>query len=137
MGPLLSPAPDAEPLLLETDVAVDYLRGQADAVAYVNGLTGAVMLSAMTVAELYAGVRDGDERTALAAFVSAFQIIAVDSGVAAQSGLYRRDYGKSHGTGLADALIAATAQAAGATLATLNTRHFPMLPKVIVPYRKP
>jgi predicted nucleic acid-binding protein len=37
---------------------------------------------------------------------------------------------------LADALIAATAEADGARLATLNIKHFPMLPDVLVPYTK-
>ncbi len=35
-----------------------------------------------------------------------------------------------------DALIAASAEAAGATLLTLNRRHFPMLAEVLVPYAK-
>lgn len=48
-----------------------------------------------------------------------------------------RQYGPSHGTGLADALIASTVAAVGATLATLNRRHFPMLNDVLVPYVKP
>jgi predicted nucleic acid-binding protein len=34
-------------------------------------------------------------------------------------------------------LIAATALAHGATLVTLNAKHFPMLPSVLVPYQKP
>jgi predicted nucleic acid-binding protein len=51
--------------------------------------------------------------------------------------LFRRDYGKSHGVGLADALIAASAEMRGAVLVTLNRKHFPMLPTVIVPYQKP
>jgi len=55
---------------------------------------------------------------------------------AMQAGLLRRQFGHSHGTGLADALIAASVQAAGATLATLNRRHFPMLANVLVPYAK-
>ena len=50
-------------------------------------------------------------------------------------GLYRRDYGQSHGTGLADALIAATAEENGATLVTFNQRHFPMV-EIRVPYER-
>jgi len=49
-------------------------------------------------------------------------------------GLYRRDYRKSHETGLADALIAATARLHSLTLVTLNKKHFPMLTSIIVPY---
>ena len=35
-----------------------------------------------------------------------------------------------------DALIAASAEMSGCTLATLNEKHFPMLETVLVPYRK-
>lgn len=40
---------------------------------------------------------------------------------------FLRDYGKSHGVGLADAIVAATAQIENAELKTLNTKHYPML----------
>jgi predicted nucleic acid-binding protein len=49
-------------------------------------------------------------------------------------GSVKRDYGPSHGTGLADALIAATARDTESALVTLNERHFPMLSDVLVPY---
>lgn len=126
----------AECLLVDTDVVIDYLRDQADAVAYLESLAEPSLLSAVTVAELYAGVREGEERAALNAFLTAFEIIPVDSAIATQGGLYRRDYGKSHNVGLADALIAASAEARQATVVTLNKKHFPMLTTVIVPYRK-
>ncbi|WP_228021494.1 PIN domain-containing protein [Vasconcelosia minhoensis] len=57
--------PMSEPLLLDTDVIIDYLRGQTDAVAYLEGLTNPLLISAVTVAELYVGVREGEEREAL------------------------------------------------------------------------
>lgn len=126
----------SERLLLDTDVLIDYLRGQAEAVAYLERLTTALLISALTVAELYAGVRDGEERTRLDAFISAFEIVPIDAEIAVRGGLYRRDYGKSHGVGLADALIAATAMGKQVTLVTLNKKHFPMLSDVLVPYQK-
>jgi len=124
-------------LLIDTDVIIDYLRGQADAVAYLEALPDTQLLSAITVAELYAGVREGVERTTLDNFITAFEIVPVEDAIAIKGGLFRRDYGKSHGVGLADALIAASAEIRGATLVTLNRKHFPMLPTVIVPYQKP
>ncbi|MFM7640952.1 MAG: hypothetical protein ACKO45_05315 [Cyanobium sp.] len=42
----------------------------------------------------------------------------------------------SHGTALADALIAASAEAAGAILVSLDRRHSPMLAEVLVPFVK-
>lgn len=124
-------------LLLDSDVLIDYLRGQADAVAYLEARTEPLLISAISVAELFAGVRDGRERTALETFLSAFEIVALDAEVAVLGGLYRRDYGKSHNTGLADALIAATAFQHQARLVTLNRKHFPMIPDLLVPYSKP
>ena len=126
----------AERLLIDTDVLIDYLRGQAEAVSYLESLTEPLLISVVTVAELYAGVREGAERTALDEFIRAFEIVAVDKEIAIKGGLYRRDYGKSHNTGLADALIAATAENRQAELVRLNKKHFPMLASVVVPYQK-
>ncbi|HKQ04128.1 MAG TPA: type II toxin-antitoxin system VapC family toxin [Blastocatellia bacterium] len=123
-------------LLIDTDVLIDYLRDQTEAVSYLESITEQVFISAVTVAELYAGVREGEERTALDDFVKAFEIVLIDEAIAIQSGLYRRDYRKSHNVGLADAIIAASAESKNAVLVTLNKKHFPMLANVTVPYRK-
>jgi predicted nucleic acid-binding protein len=125
------------PLLIDTDVLIDYLRDRPEAVSYLESLAETLLISVVTIAELYAGVRDGAERNALDSFIQAFEIVAVDEAIAVTGGLYRRDYSKSHNTGLADALIAATAEIRNAELVTLNKKHFPMLSNVIVPYQKP
>lgn len=126
----------AERLLVDTDVLIDYLRDTPEAVVYLENLSERLCISVLTIAELYSGVRDGAERARLGAFLGAFEIVPVDEAIAQVGGLYRRDYCKGHGTSLADALIAATAQVQRATLVTLNKKHFPMLAQVIVPYRK-
>ncbi len=123
-------------LVVDTDVLIDYLRDQPQAVAFLEGAEQPLATSVITVAELYAGVRDGEERQRLDVFVAAFDVLNLDRQSAHCAGLWRRQYGPSHGTGLADALIAACAEVAGATLVTLNRRHFPMLAEVLVPYAK-
>ena len=123
-------------LVVDTDVLIDYLRDQPQAVAFLEGTEQPLATSVITIAELYAGVRDGQERQRLDAFVAAFDVLDLELQSAQCAGLWRRQYGPSHGTGLADALIAACAEAAGATLVTLNRRHFPMLAEVLVPYAK-
>ena len=122
--------------LVDTDVLIDYLRGQAEAVAFLQSATATLRVAAPTVAELYVGVREGREREVLDRFVDAFEAVPVSAEIARQAGLWRRDYGRSHGTGLMDALIAACAQATESRLVTLNEKHFPMLSNVLVPYRK-
>jgi predicted nucleic acid-binding protein len=80
-------------------------------------------------------VKDGHERNALAAvFDGAFDVAPLDHEIAQRGGLMRRDFGRRYGTGLADALIAATAERLQATLATRNRKHLPMLERVHSPY---
>ena len=49
------------------------------------------------------------------------------------AGGYCLQYRRSHGVGIPDALIAATAHVHGARLVTRNLQHFPMLDDVLVP----
>ena len=123
-------------LLIDTDVLIDYLRDYPDAVSYVEAQRERLLISVVTVAELYAGVREGEERSRLERFLRAFAIIPLDQRLAVQGGLYRRDYSRSHNVRLADALIAATATQRQVPLVTLNQKHFPMLQDVLVPYHK-
>jgi predicted nucleic acid-binding protein len=85
---------------------------------------------------LYAGVKGDAEQTALENFVSLFRVVPVSAEIAKAGGLYRRDYSKSHGVGLADAILAATAEAENAKLKTLNTKHYPMLKGIRPAYKK-
>ncbi|MBC8083188.1 MAG: type II toxin-antitoxin system VapC family toxin [Hymenobacter sp.] len=123
--------------LLDTDVLIDFLRGRAEAAAFLDSLIEPPFISVITVAELYAGVREGAERAALQQLISAANVLPLDEAVATAGGLWRRQYGRSHNVGLNDALIAATAENCQATLATLNVKHFPMLATVLSPYQKP
>lgn len=127
----------ADQLLIDTDVLIDYLRGTTQAVSYLEGTEDRLAISVISVAELFSGVRKGPERQQLENFLTAFDIVPLDPRIAVKAGLFRRDFGKSHGVGLADAMIAATAMTLGASLVTLNVKHFPMLKEVVVPYQKP
>ncbi len=123
-------------VLLDTDVLVDYLRGYPAAVAYVKSQADQIILSSMVAAELYAGVRDDEELARLDEFLSVFPVMPVTVELARIAGLYKRKYYPSHGTGLADAVIAATAEAERAELKTLNTKHYPMFKGLKLPYVK-
>ena len=123
-------------ILLDTDVLVDFFRGHSKAEAFVNAHSDQIILSSIVVAELYAGVKGDAEQVALEDFVSLFRVVPVDAEVAKTGGLHKRDYGKSHGVGLADAILAATAAAENAELKTLNTKHYPMLKGLRPAYKK-
>jgi predicted nucleic acid-binding protein len=123
-------------LLLDTDIVVDFLRGQPSAVAYVKAEADRISFSSIVVAELYAGVRN-DELQRLDELLSLFPVIPVTADVARAAGLHKRDYFKSHVVGLADAIIAATAETLDVELKTFNVKHYPMLSGLQPPYSKP
>ena len=128
-----------KPILLDTDVLIDFLRGQAEAISLLAAGSERLMVSSIGVAELYAGVRggaDGHEQSALKSLLSLFRVVPVSAGIARLGGLYKRDYGRSHGVGLADGIIAATAAVEDAELMTLNVRHYPMFGGIEPAYRK-
>jgi len=123
-------------ILLDTDVLVDFFRGHSKAVAFVKAQSDWIILSSIVVAELYAGVKGDAEQAALENFASLFRVVPVSVEIAKAGGLYKRDYGKSHGVGLADSILAATAESENAELKTLNTKHYPMLKGLKPAYKK-
>ena len=113
--------------LVDTDVWIDLLRGHPLAVACVRELKGRVFISSVSVAELYVGVREGSERAALDDLISTLDVVDLTPTIAMRGGLIRRDFGRTHGVGLNDALIAASVIEHSLYLLTLNVKHYPGL----------
>ena len=118
--------------LVDTNILIDHLRGVSKATTFLRQArtSGTLWLSAITVAEVYAG--QGTRQSKLAAKVSRllnlFRIAYVDGSVGRLGGEIARDCG----TALPDALIAATAVRKGLVLATRNTSHFANIPNLNV-----
>ncbi|MEO5713321.1 MAG: type II toxin-antitoxin system VapC family toxin [Luteolibacter sp.] len=123
-------------MLIDTDVLIDFLRGQPQAIDFLERHADYLTISAVTVAELYQGVRDGAEKSKLSRTISAMTVLPLTEEIAEKAGLYRRDFRTTTGCGLADCMIAATASHHDLQLVSLNARHFTMLPDVLVPYQK-
>lgn len=121
-------------LLLDSNIFVDYLRGRTEALEFFDNIEETPAISALTVAELYAGAREGKERELLDQIVPAIDVVAVTAEIAMLGGLFRRQYMKSHRLNIADAVIAATAERERLKLVTLNRKHFPMFGDLITPY---
>ncbi len=120
-------------LVVDTDVLIDFLKGKIQARNYLSQCRRSgdlLCYSVITKAELYAGLRPGEE-SALMLLLNSMQELIVDGHIAAQGGKYRQQFMKSHQLQLPDALIAATVKTHHATLITLNTKHFPMTDIVV------
>jgi predicted nucleic acid-binding protein len=115
-------------VLIDTPVIIDFLRGRSAAMDWLGRATdsGSILLySAITAAEVAAGLRPGEERL-VRAFLASLKSVPISEDVAWTGGDYLRRYTRSHGLEVPDAIIAASAKKEGAVLATLNVNHFPM-----------
>ena len=84
-----------------------------------------LMCSPVTVAELWHGARPQEQKI-LEALFAAIQCVPIDVEIGRRAGDYLRQFAKSHGVELGDALIAATASVHGLELWTRNRRHYPI-----------
>jgi predicted nucleic acid-binding protein len=116
-------------VLVDSDILIEVSRGRnADIVARWMDLSNsddAVLYSAVSVAELWAGARP-KEHEALRNLFLALTCAPIDEEAGRRAGLYLHQYRRSHTLELADALIAAGAVANGAELWTRNRKHYPM-----------
>lgn len=122
----------------------------ADLVDWLERHTAQLCLSAVTIAEIAAGLaklrRQGaasradrlDAWLALVLHLYGDRILPLDVTVARATGeLVELARSEGHGPGFADLAIAGTAQAHGLTLLTRNVRHFRMLPvRVVDPFER-
>lgn len=122
--------------LVDTEVAVDFLRGNVAAIKFFEDSAGSIVFSVVTHAEIFAGARNEEDRKILDEFLRSFPSISLNPSIAREAGLLKQKYSVSHGLGLADALIAAAASSASARLASLNEKHFRMQANLVVPYRR-
>ncbi len=119
--------------LVDTDRAVDYLRGVSAVAERVAELAAdGLGLSIISLAELYEGVYYSPDPEAssgaLARFLRIVQVLPIDE---AMCRIFARERGRLRAAGASigdlDLLIGATALRHGLTLLTNNRRHFERL----------
>jgi predicted nucleic acid-binding protein len=92
--------------------------------------------SEVTRVEVLRGMRS-HERRVTERFLATIRWVGVDEEVSTLAGELGRRFRRSHGApGVADLVIAATAERHKLPLATLNVRHFPMFPGLEPAYRR-
>jgi predicted nucleic acid-binding protein len=126
-------------ILVDSDVLIAHLRGVEQAHDWLRKArtTGPLAVSVVSIAELTGGMRSAERRGAWG-LLGSLRVEPVTELVARRAGEFMRRYHRSHGgIGLADYLIAATAELRGQHLATLNVRHFPMFTDLRPPFHTP
>jgi tRNA(fMet)-specific endonuclease VapC len=112
--------------LVDTDILIHFLRGRREAKDFLSSLLdrSQVRCSSITVAEIFAGIRPGEEEKTRA-LVDNLEVLDVTREIAEKAGQYRRTI-RSQTLELDDCLIAATAFIHRSVLATGNGKHYPM-----------
>ena len=120
--------------VLDSTVLIDALRDHPGAIAFLGSAEERPSASEVTRVETLRGLRAA-ERDPVERFFQLIDWRPVDESIARVAGEFGRKYRRSHsGFGVADLIVAATAQLVGLPLATSNTKHFPMFPKLKSPY---
>ena len=117
------------PVLIDSDILIEVTRGRNAPVlqlwAALAGSNEILMCSPVTVAELWHGVKAG-EQDALAELFDALEVTTIDREVGRVAGENLKGYSKSQGVELGDALIGAEAILRKSHLWTRNRKHYPM-----------
>jgi len=125
--------------LIDTDVLIDHLRGEEKALHFLKQLNlqkSQIFYSVISKAEIYSGIIPDEEEEVSLLFRSMNEV-PIDGEIAEISGRFKKMFFASHGLLLPDAFVAASAKRVGATLITLNKRHYPMRDiEIQIPYGK-
>jgi hypothetical protein len=116
-------------ILIDSDILIDVARGrEARLLARWTELSGSdavIACSPVTLAEIWQGARPHEYKLLEALFHS-LTCAPIGPEIGRRAGDYLRQFAKSHGVELGDALIAATASIHKLTLWTHNRKHYPM-----------
>ena len=114
---------------VDSDVLIWHLRGEAKVARLLQRLSAEVgtelWVGALQRAEVVFFMRPG-EVAATRAFLSRFKTEPVTQAIVDRGGDFYRQWHRSHGTDVNDAILAATAASTGGKIYTLNLKHYPM-----------
>lgn len=122
-------------VLLDTSILVEIIREREPALRWLSRQRRQPLAApTIVLMELFAGVATRRDRAAVVRVSEAIELVPLDAAIAERAGTLFRRYHPSHAIGVADSIIAATAQVSKKRLATLNLKHFPMLEDVSQPF---
>ena len=125
-------------IVLDTTVLIDALRNRNQRRAFLAGLAASgqeLITSTICVAEVYGGLRPGEEQ-ATQAFLATLEWIPVSPAIAERAGRMKADLRQQGQTrSITDTIVAATALESGLSIATDNRKdfQFPGLTLLLLP----
>ncbi len=114
---------------IDADILIWHLRGQKSAKEFLHEIlhndSYECWTGAMQRAEIVFFMRPEEEDLSLL-FLSQFKTAPVDQKTIDLAGTLYRNWHKSHGMDIHDAILAATVMETGGVIFTLNKKHYPM-----------
>ena len=118
--------------LLDSDVTIDVQRGHPAAIAwYASVPSGSLALPGYVLMELYQSAQNQQQTLGVDRLTASLPLIWPTDTEAVQAVKNFRRLHLSHGIGLVDTLIAATALSLGVPLCTFNRKHFRAIPGLV------
>ena len=118
----------ADKFIMDTDVCIDFLKGQEYVISLINELlvSESAYLSILTYYELLRGAYTKKQQKAVEDFVNGFEVLNIDKEITNIGAKFYRDYRKKGITlSTVDTLIMATAKKYKLKIITRNVRHYP------------
>jgi predicted nucleic acid-binding protein len=118
-------------LVFDTSILIDALRLKKEArevIVNIEKTDHELFLSSIVGFELYSGdsSRKPDQVKRIKDFLKYFEVVEINLDIAKRAGEIFRDIDKD--LGVPDYIVAATALEIGASVVTLNTKHFSKIP---------
>ena len=125
-------------ILIDSDVLIWYLRGNAKAGECINNLTS-ISISSVVYMELLQGMRNRQELNLFKSFIRerGIECLPITSEITCRAIYFLESFSLSHGLRMADALIAATADLYGEPLLTANDAHYKMISSLSIQTFRP
>lgn len=111
-----------EIVLVDACILIEILRGKSNLLKNISDRDFAI--NSIVYMELIQGAKDKQEIAKLEKFLKNFELIQIDENISEKSMKLIKNYSKSHGLIIADAIIAATCLEKDIELLTLNMKDF-------------
>jgi len=111
-------------IVLDTNILIEILKNNQSTIQKIQSFDDTLVISSISVMELYFGAFNKAELLKLEKFISLFPIIHLNESISKLSMKLIQEYTKSHHLDIPDSLIASTTLSIDGKLFTYNLKDF-------------
>lgn len=120
-------------VLCDTNIFISAFNGRQDTIDQLDKIgLDKIVLSAVTVMELFQGMRDKEELAQMKKKIKYYDVVQMDEEISMKAVEFIESYKLSHGLSIPDAIIGATVVIHQMPLYTYNIKDFNFLPGILL-----